>query len=93
MSFFRFEKIEGGGCSEKLVATLDVAPLPVRDEVELVPAHPEDSLEVGVGQVALEVQRVDVARKAVVVGLQQVEWVDVRRRGGQGPVVRLRHVR
>lgn len=72
---------------------LHVAPLPVGNLVKVFSAHPEDGLEVRVGQMSLQVLGIDVARKSIVGRLQKVDRVDVGRGREEGPVVRVRHVR
>ena len=49
--------------------------------IKIFSAHSEDGLEVGVGQVAFEVVRVDITGQTVVGCLQQVDGIDV---GGRG---------
>ena len=65
--------------SEEMVLPLEVAPLPVGQPVEVLPAQPEDHVEVGVAEVLLQVAPVDVARQPVVGGEEQVQRVDIGR--------------
>ena len=65
--------------SEEVVLPLEVAPLPVGQAVEVLPAEPEDHVEVGVAEVLLQVAAVDVAGQPVVGGEEQVQRVDVGR--------------
>ena len=80
--------------SEEMVLPLEVAPLPVGQAVEVLPAEPEDHVEVGVAEVLLQVAAVDVAGQPVVGGEEQVQRVDVGRlqdvREGVVQVVRAR---
>ena len=62
-----------------MVLPLEVASLPVRQAVEVLPAQPEDHVEVGVAEVLLQVAAVDVAGQAVVGGEEQMQRVDVGR--------------
>ena len=80
--------------SEEVVLPLEVAALPVGQPVEVLPAEPEDHVEVGVAEVLLQVAAVDVAGQPVVGGEEQVQRVDVGRlqdvREGVVQVVRAR---
>jgi len=89
---FRFRKKRPIGVSEQSDSTLEVVSSPERKRIELVSVHVEGHLEVGVGQVLLEVAPVDVRRKFVVAGEEKVKRVGFvvrdRRRGRGGRVVR-----
>ena len=61
-----------------MILPLQVAPLPVRQLVEALPAHLEDQIEVGVGQVAFQVVAVDVDGQPVVGRRQEVQRIDRR---------------
>jgi hypothetical protein len=60
---------------EQSDATLKIVPSPEWQRVELVSVHVEGHLEVGVGQVLLEVAAVDVRRKFVVAGEEKVQRI------------------
>ena len=71
---------------------LHVASLPVGNLVKVFSAHPEDGLEVRVGQMPLKILRIDIARKSVVGRLKKVDRVDVGRRREECSVVCVGHV-
>ena len=64
-----------GPCSEQPDAPLEVVSFPERERVELVSVHVEGHLEVGVGEVLLEVAPVNVRRKFVVAGEEEVQRI------------------
>ena len=73
--------------SEQVVLPLDIAPLPVWHPGEVLPAHPEHHVKVGVAEVLLQVAPVHVAGQPVVGGEEQVQRVDVGRLHHLGQVV------
>ena len=69
------------------MSSFDVATLPIRNLVEIVPVHPKDGLEIGFGQMTLQILCIDVARQAIVGRLQEVDWINVGGRRKRHSVV------